>query len=267
MDVNNRPISICGSFRSAQFSGSLADYKLGLRQSWHCHDEAILTLILAGYVRERVQREDAVAGPLKIGLKPAGLRHADYFWDHGVRAVRIALPASFFHETGMRMHMPERWQWIHGSRAVAPLLRLAHGLREATQIKTELTEHVYEALAALLPTVNIRHSAEPPLWLRRSREYLTASYADGVRLTQLALEAGVHPVYFARQFRRFYGCSVGRYVRQLQFRAAASLIAERREENLALVAYLVGFSDQAHLTRAFTNEFGITPGQFRHTVS
>ena len=69
----------------------------------------------------------------------------------------------------------------------------------------------------------------------------------------------------SRQFRRFFGCSVGGYIRQLQFREVASLLTDR-QSGLAQIAYRVGFSDQAHLTRAFVRELGITPGQFRRLM-
>lgn len=265
MKSNPNPLGIRASFRTDAFSVSLSDYRSGLRQSWHCHEEPILTLILAGYVREEVKCVDTVAGPLKVGVKPAGLPHTDHFWRDGLQALRLSFAPAFLVGSGGALPNLGPWGWSHGSPAIAPLLRLAHGLRHGDSAETELTDHVHEAIAALRPA-SPRRSAAAPTWLRRARERLDASYSDGVRLTQLAREAGVHPVYFARQFRRFFGCSVGRYIRQLQFRAAASLIA-RRNANLAQVACRIGFSDQAHLTRTFASEFGITPGQFRHIVS
>jgi AraC family transcriptional regulator len=260
------PVDVLGAFRSERFVASLSDYRDGLRQWWHSHEQPILTLILAGHAREQVGCEDATASPLMVGLKPAGLRHTDHFCHKGLRALRISLAESFVSEGGGGLHVAGRWDWVSGSQAVGPLLRLARCLRRGGSDETELTEHLYESLAGLLTTTPARPAPEAPPWLRRAREHLEASYQSGVRLTRLSREAGVHPVYFARQFRRFYGRSVGRYVRQLQFRAAASMLAERGAD-LAQVACRVGFSDQAHLTRTFAGEFGITPGQFRRIVS
>lgn len=259
-------ISTLGAFICDQYGASLSDYCVGLRQGWHSHDLPILTLILSGHAREQVGCEDAVASPLMVGLKPAGLRHTDHFWPNGLRALRISLSSSFFSDEAVELRVVERWDWMNGSRAVGPLLRLARGLRQGGSDEAELTENLYESVAGLFTPTPEWRAAGAPLWLRRAREHLEESYHSGMRLTQLSCEAGVHPVYFARQFRRFYGCSVGRYVRQLQFRAAASMLAQR-PTSLAQVACRVGFSDQAHLTRTFAGEFGITPGQFRRIVS
>ena len=263
------PVIVLGTFQSDQFNAALSDYRVGLQQSWHRHEQPILTLILSGYAREQVGCRESASSPLQVGLKPAGLRHTDHFGPRGVRALRILFSPSFLSELrselGSELQMIERWDWITGSKAVRPLLRLAHHLRQGTPDNTEVTEHIYESLAGLLPPLPTRCTAEAPSWLCQAREQLDASYASGIRLTQLAREANVHPVYFARQFRRFFGCSVGRYVRQLQFRATVTLLAEQ-QANLAQIAYATGFSDQAHLTRTFASEFGITPGQFRRLV-
>jgi AraC family transcriptional regulator len=259
-------VNVLGAIHSDQFSISLSDYCVGLRQSWHSHEQPILTLILAGYAREQVGCEDVTINPLQVGLKPAGLRHTDHFWPNGVRALRISLSPALISPRGSELQIIERWDWLNDSQSVRPLLRLAHCLRRAESNADEVMENIYDALAGLLPPTTSRCAVAAPLWLCRAREHLHTSYSQGIRLTHLAREADVHPVYFARQFRRFFGCSVGRYVRQLQFCAAAAMLA-KRHTNLAQVACHVGFSDQAHMTRTFAREFGITPGQFRRIVS
>ena len=87
-------VNVLGAIHSDQFSVSLSDYCVGLRQSWHSHEQPILTLILAGYAREQVGCEDVTINPLQVGLKPAGLRHTDHFWPNGVRALRISLSSA-----------------------------------------------------------------------------------------------------------------------------------------------------------------------------
>lgn len=41
----------------------------------------------------------------------------------------------------------------------------------------------------------------------------------------------------------------------------ARLLLEMRDADILNVASRLGFSDQAHLTRIFKREFGVTPGQ------
>ena len=205
-------------------------------------------MLLAGYAREQVGCRDIVAKPLDVGVKPAGVRHTDHFWPHGVRALRIVLSSSVIAEMGELSQITERWDWITGSEAVRPLLRTASLLRQANRNKTDLEEDFYDAFAALLPEMPARITADAPSWLLQARDHLETSYASGIRLTHLAKEADVHPVYFARQFRRFFGRNISSYVRKLKTRTTVHLLASQ-PYSLAQIASETGFSDQAHMTR------------------
>ena len=81
-------------------------------------------------------------------------------------------------------------------------------------------------------------------------------------LRTLAGEAGVHPVYFAAAFRRFYGCSPGEYARRRRIDFARKQIANP-ELPLARIAVDAGFADQSHLTRVFKRFTGLTPREYR----
>jgi AraC family transcriptional regulator len=81
-------------------------------------------------------------------------------------------------------------------------------------------------------------------------------------VADLAAEAGVHPVYLARVFRRHHRCTIAQYVRRRRLeRALHELSTSRR--SLAEIAIDTGFADQAHFSRAFKAHAGLTPGQFR----
>lgn len=257
-------VAILGTFRSDDFNVTLSEYHVGLLQKWHSHAEPILTLLLAGHAREQVLGRDIVAGPLDVGVKPAGTRHQDYFWPNGVRALRIVLSEPLLAELKTSSPIMDRWEWIRGSDAVRPLLQTAMTLRERSN-DADVEESLYDSVAAMLTNADGAKPADAPSWLRQAREYLEASYSSGVRLRHLANQAKVHPVYFARMFRRFFGCSVGQHVRKIQLRTAAALLANRRL-GLAEIASQADFSDQAHMTRAFAKKYEITPGQFRRLI-
>lgn len=101
-----------------------------------------------------------------------------------------------------------------------------------------------------------------PRWLRDARDLLGGRFREPLALRSVAKEAGVHPVHFASAFRRFYGCSVGEYLRRLRVEFAQRQLASP-ELSLAEVALAAGFADQSHLTRTFKRLTGLTPGQYR----
>jgi AraC family transcriptional regulator len=106
-------------------------------------------------------------------------------------------------------------------------------------------------------------SRHPPNWLRFVKARMEATGETSV--AALAKEAGVHPMSFARAFRRHFGCSPGEHARRL--RLANLRAAIQNEANLAELALAHGFADQSQMTRAFTRAFSMPPARYRRTVS
>jgi AraC-like DNA-binding protein len=78
---------------------------------------------------------------------------------------------------------------------------------------------------------------------------------------ELAQAAGVSRFQMYRLFREAYGLAPSAYLRQLRLRSARRLLAAG--EPPARVASVVGFADQAHLTRWFRRTYGITPAVYQ----
>lgn len=102
----------------------------------------------------------------------------------------------------------------------------------------------------------------PPRWLLQARERLKEQFATHPSIEELAAAAGVHPVHFARTFRRHFGCTPGEFVRTLRIEHACRLLATSGSP-LTRVALSAGFADQSHLTKTFRRSLGTTPGEFR----
>ena len=98
------------------------------------------------------------------------------------------------------------------------------------------------------------------------RDQLHAGYERAIRITDLAHEAGVHPVHLARVFRVHHGCTVGKYVQGLRIEHACGALSES-DASLSSIALETGLSDQAHFTRRFKELTGMSPGVYRKLVT
>jgi AraC-like DNA-binding protein len=84
-------------------------------------------------------------------------------------------------------------------------------------------------------------------------------------LDELAALVGTSRYTLVRQFRRRHGLPPMAWLLQLRLQRARERIAAGW--GLADTATSCGFSDQSHLTRLFTRQFGYTPGSWRRATA
>lgn len=237
-------------------------YPAGTSQPRHAHDVTTVSIVLAGSLRERVGRRERYSRALGVVVKPLGTEHADDYGPDGARLLRLTLS-----EDAARAAVPwagslARWRWMDAGPACRPFLRLARALHNGPVTYDVMERLACDVLAVLEDAGTDAVGREPPGWLADARAALDDEDTPP-RLAQLAARAGVHPVYLARQFRRFYGCSTSEHIQRRRVQRAAALIAAGGLP-LARVALAAGFSDQPHLGRVFRRETGLAPGAFRH---
>lgn len=97
-------------------------------------------------------------------------------------------------------------------------------------------------------------------------EYINCHYPEELRVEQIAARAGMSYSSFAAKFRRYYGMSCGTYIRKVRVSHAEELLLQT-DYDLSYISQETGFCDCSHLIRAFREEKGTTPRQFRKSSS
>jgi len=95
-------------------------------------------------------------------------------------------------------------------------------------------------------------------------EHLRAHLAERITLDELAAVAGLSPFHFLRQFKRAHHATPQQMLMAWRLFEAKRLLAA--SEAPAQVAAAVGLADQAHLTRAFANRYGVTPARYQEQL-
>ena len=249
---------------------SLRSYPPGYDQPKHAHPVTHLTLVLGGSIQETVGSRCERAGPLSVVLKPAGVGHADSIGPWGADTFQVWVPERVTQGALDFKIRSLRWRWLHGGSVARQMLLLLRDLRGRRYPHTgrcqqheNLQKEVFSILAQVgrEEQVSLDQKAAPE-WLLEVKESIDARALHGLRVPRLAAEARVHPIYLARLFRRYFGCSVCGYIKQARFRATATLI-QRSGTALTEIAFRAGFSDQAHMCREFKTGTGLTPRVFR----
>lgn len=101
-----------------------------------------------------------------------------------------------------------------------------------------------------------------PAEMRRISDYIEDHLAELLTLGEMAAQVGMTTDLFTRRFRASFGLPPYRHVTARRVDRASRLLAEGR---LAVkeIAVACGFADQAHLTRVYARETGVTPAVFR----
>ncbi|HEX5029960.1 MAG TPA: AraC family transcriptional regulator [Candidatus Eisenbacteria bacterium] len=247
-------------------------YPAGHAQPEHDHDFANISVVLSGSIEERVGRRthDGVAG--HVVFKPAGIPHANRCRSNGARLFRIELHGAGCNDP-LGSGSFRDYAWAPGGAALALMLRARREHRKSDH-ETGLTLEclALEVLARFpgrdTPSRNRDASdarGPEPHWFRRLLDLLHTRSDEPFRVSSLANEVGVHPVYLARVFRKRLHGTVGEYVRWL--RLARSVEAMRqRDRSLADIALEAGFYDQAHFSRTFRSGLGRSPAAYRREI-
>ncbi|NOT08413.1 MAG: helix-turn-helix transcriptional regulator [Gemmatimonadales bacterium] len=231
-------------------------YLAGLHQPRHAHDSMAVTMLLAGTLRERVGRVEETAHPLSLVVKPVGVEHENHFGGQGVQTVQLLLDAPEAAELAQVEPALRAWRWIHTGAFARPFLALARAVQAGDAFAAELA--TADALAAIDAPPS--SGGAPPLAVRLVKSRLDDD-PKPPRIRDLARDAGMHPVYLARLFRRHVGTTMMHYLRQRRVRQVVSRLDSGTP--LSNAAHEAGFADHAHMCRAFRAETGVTPSEYR----
>ena len=104
--------------------------------------------------------------------------------------------------------------------------------------------------------------AELPELCDKLTAYIESHYAEHITVSDLAHRFYISESSISHQFKQKMGVSIYHYVTQRRLISAKNLISEGL--SLEQVAARVGFSDYSAFYRAFRQEYGISPRQYRN---
>ena len=125
--------------------------------------------------------------------------------------------------------------------------------------------HIAQTYGDMRPLSRPARGGLAPWQERRAREILHANIKRGVALKEVARECGLSVGHFSHAFRRTLGVAPHKWL--IEQRVVLSK-EELRDDGLSRsdVAAECGFSDQSHLTRAFRETVGASPGVWRRAL-
>ena len=247
-----------GAFREA--AGIIlteSTYAPRLTTPVHSHEAASFTMVISGCYVEHFRLRVFECSSGRVLFRAAGDSHYDRISDQGAHCLIVEFPQEWHRqllEAGINASV---------SRQFDQTADFVTKYRRELAINDAATSLAVQSLTLDLICNVVREqklTARPPIWLATLRDRLQTECTEKIGLADLARDSGHHPAHVARAFRRYYGRSIGEYVRRCRVSHACAQM--RAGQPLSTVALNSGFSDQAHFSRVFRALVGMTPSEY-----
>jgi AraC family transcriptional regulator len=130
------------------------------------------------------------------------------------------------------------------------------------QIALSLQSHLYQTYSATPASSPRARGGLAPWQESRAKEAMEAALDKEITIARLAHDCRLSASQFARAFRQSTGCTPHRWLLQRRVERAQDLLLTS-DKTLAEIASSCGFFDPSHLTRAFGQTVGTSPGLWR----
>jgi AraC family transcriptional regulator len=213
--------------------------------------------------------------PAHFSLHPSGMPHGRQ--SDGGESLATVFSKTYVEQTADELLRRSSSEIISAPCALDPVIlsmgRVLRGELLQGPVRDPL---LIEAVGVVLTGHMVRHwSAQPgprrvkgqlsPGQIRTTLEAIDSSMASGVRIRDLANQAGLGTHQFTRVFRQTMSCTPYHFVMQRRIEKARFLL-EKTSLPLVDIAFEVGFVSQSHFTSAFRREMNATPASYRSTV-
>lgn len=240
----------------------------------HTHHSATMIFVVEGcYLTSADGPRRLSPGPFLI-YNPAGTTHRDSFTVPKGRFLAVSLSDDVMRLAANGGELPGVAVSFCEGDAIAAAQRVLqdcvagdHGSQSSQSSQSNLEDSCWELLASVSRTRvwDARTGTGGPSWLARAREILNDDRSGALGIAGIAGALGIHPIYFARSFRRYFGCTPAAYRTRCRLRRAMDLLC-RSDRSLLEIALETGFFDQSHFSTAFKKHFGHSPGMYRQRI-
>jgi len=240
-------------------------YPLKNRADWHFHENPFFSFLLEGKIFEGTKKGKDNYLPGTLLFQNSEEPHYNACLQNNTQSFYVEIKRPWLNKLSFTDAK------LPGNTSIrAPEIKLLfHSLYKELNLSNPGPAVAMEAsviqLIALLVGQKARDPKAIPRWVNKLDDILHECPSEKVSLEGLSHELGVHPVHICQDFKRYFGCNLGQYLRKLKVEKSLTLLYNKAIP-LIDIAYECGFADQSHFIRCFKDIARMTPSQYRKTV-
>lgn len=231
---------------------------------WHYHENPYFTYLLQGKLLESNKKESYYLEPGSLLFHNWQDAHYNIKPSEYTRGFHIELNENWFSTFDIQLTDFE------GSINLrSPIIKnLMNQIFMETKINDPYSSlNIESNLIQIFNSLNKAKSgySKKPTWVCQLEELLREENTD-YSLKNLGLKLGIHPVHLSREFHRYFGTSLGHYIRLTKLNKAFCLLTSNKY-SLTEICYQCGFYDQSHFIKNFKQVYKTTPSNLLRNIS
>ena len=227
--------------------------------SWHAHENLHFCLVFQEGKADTKHTSKYAQKGGSIFFYHSGEKHRWLTKDPISKGINIEIGTPFLNTYGTSEE--EIHKAIEKSvNAKSQILRIQREMR-INEVDSPLSIHSLLLELVFQPDTHTATN-NPPNWVSRVSQLLEDNWNQELTLSQISQELQVHSVTISKNFRKYFGSTLGAYRRKLKIEKSIELI-RTSQEPLTQIALSCGFADQSHFIRNFKSITGLLPKDFR----
>lgn len=238
----------------------------------HDHNELLVGITQQGLQQFTCHHSLHISHPGRaILIEPGAVHDGHAAGEEGFTYAMLYFPQAWISEMLQRRNLgpiSSIEPAFHNTLADDPILILAiqHAFiaihyNEGQLARDQSLDHLMTILTKHIVIRSQSVSNDSIKQILRLRDYLHDHMAQDIGLEELAYHCGIDSFRLTRQFKKVFGKSPHTYLVHLRLRTARMLLAQG--EKPALVALMVGFSDQSHMGCWFQRAYRLSPAFYQ----
>lgn len=255
-----------GTSKAARAAGPFrlteSAYSEGTCLPRHAHEHGHFVLVLSGRYQETLGGRDMhERGPMSLLYLPGDLPHEERHLAPGRHFMVEPTPAVMARVSEIGLDLSSPYD-LTRTPAIGVARQLYGEFCRPDSVSNLAVEALTLGLFVHMRRGQMTSEVCAPRFVREAQEILQTRFAESLSVEWLAREVGVNAAHLVTTFPRWTGCTISEFVRRRRFDFACR---EMLRPNLSLfdIAIAAGYYDQSHLCRAFRQQVGMTPSEFR----